>query len=335
MSDIHLPAINGHNSWSALQEVWLGDVYPADWYDHLDAEVRDVFYQLTEITKQDLSIIQSTLELFGVRVRRPKYHDIEHFLIDGQLIKPEICPRDHCVVIGNTLYMHDGHHKPWQHAIDDYTMDPRCHVVRNSNPYINGANVVRIGKDIIIDRADNEFHDWQTFPEHRVHVVSNGGHMDGCLAVLRPGLLLANTYFDQLEKSFPGWTVIQLNDPRYWKSVKPVQTAALGNHKFWDTGVGSNRSFNQHVIDHALDWVGFYTETYFELNCLVVDPDNVIMLYKNDALAEDLYKHGIKVHWVPFRARNFWDGAMHCLTLDIRRQSTIEDFWPDRANMRG
>jgi len=27
--------INSSNSWSSLKEVWLGDVYPADWYDHL------------------------------------------------------------------------------------------------------------------------------------------------------------------------------------------------------------------------------------------------------------------------------------------------------------
>jgi len=46
----NLPLINSHNSWSRLEEVWLGDVYPATWYDHLDSQVRDVFHQLTEIT---------------------------------------------------------------------------------------------------------------------------------------------------------------------------------------------------------------------------------------------------------------------------------------------
>jgi N-dimethylarginine dimethylaminohydrolase len=102
------------------------------------------------------------------------------------------------------------------------------------------------------------------------------------------------------------------------------------NGKFWNTAVGTNRSFNQHVIDHALDWVGMYTETYFELNCLVIDTENVVMLAENDSLARDLETHGINVHWVPFRTRSFWDGAMHCLTVDIRRQSQIEDFFPER-----
>ena len=58
--------INSHNSWSQLEEVWLGDVYPAAWYEHLDPEVRDVFQQLTSITQEDLNSIQKTLEGLGV-----------------------------------------------------------------------------------------------------------------------------------------------------------------------------------------------------------------------------------------------------------------------------
>ena len=63
--------INSHNSWSQLEEVWLGDVYPAAWYDYLNSEVRDCFYKLTENTNEDLAIIQRKIEEFGVIVRRP------------------------------------------------------------------------------------------------------------------------------------------------------------------------------------------------------------------------------------------------------------------------
>ena len=89
--------------------------------------------------------------------------------------------------------------------------------------------------------------------------------------------------------------------------------------------------FNDHIIQHAQDWVGNYTETYFELNCLSIDESNVIMLAENEALAKTLQRHGITVHWVPFRTRSFWDGAMHCLTVDIRRQSSMEDLFPERG----
>jgi hypothetical protein len=47
-------------------------------------------------------------------------------------------------------------------------------------------------------------------------------------------------------------------------------------------------------------------------------------------LARSLEQHGITVHWVPFRTRSFWVGAMHCLTVDIRRDSSLVDYFPER-----
>jgi hypothetical protein len=327
-----LPIINSHDSWSPLQEVWLGDVYPEQWYEHLAAPVRDVFQRLTEITKQDLDRIHQTLEDFGITVQRPQYLDIDDYVTDGILVKPQICPRDQFVVIGNTLWHHEHHTKPWQHVMQEYQTHRDCSTRLNYNVCINGANVVRVGRDIIIDRDVFDYDYDNGWPEYRVHLVNNGGHMDGCFAILRPGLILANRYWDDYERTFPGWEIIQLDDPTYAAapSTGYQQSYPVYNGKFWDTSVGTNRSFNQHIIDHALDWVGCYTETYFELNCLVIDTNNVVMLAENAVLAENLARRGITVHWVPFRTRSFWDGAMHCLTVDIRRDSQIVDYFPER-----
>jgi hypothetical protein len=326
------PVINSHNSWSQLEEVWLGDVYPSAWYDHLEPEVRDVFQKLTAITQEDLSSIQQTLHNLGVVVKRPTYTNIDDYTFNGILSKPQICPRDQFVTVGNTLWYHAEHIRPWQSVIDEYLKDSTSKIKINHNNCINGANVVRVGRDIIIDRDVFDFEYANTFPEYRVHLVDNGGHMDGCFAILKPGLILANRYFDDYERTFPGWEIIMLNNPTYRAapSLGNFQKYPVQNGKFWDTSVGTNYAFNQHVIQHALDWVGMYTETYFELNCLVVNESNVVMLAENEILANELSRHGITVHWVPFRARSFWDGAMHCLTVDIRRQSTIEDFFPER-----
>lgn len=333
MDNTNLPTINSHNSWSQLEEVWLGDVYPANWYDHLDSQVRDVFQQLTEITQQDLSSIQQTLESFDVIVRRPKYRSIDQFVDhNDQLVKPQICPRDHFIVIGNTLIGQWQQFSAWQHFIDEYQQDCRCSVIDNNKPCINGANVVRVGRDIIIDRDVFDYIYQNEYPEYRVQIVENGGHMDGCFAVLKPGLILANHYYEDYDRTFPGWEIIYLDNPTYHAapSTGYPQPYPVYNGKFFDTAVGTNRMFNDHVIQHALDWVGDYRETYFELNCLVIDESNVVMLAENYELADKLAQHGITVHWVPFRARSFWDGAMHCLTVDIRRQSTIEDYFPER-----
>lgn len=329
-----LPLIHSHDSWSPLQEVWLGDVYPITWYEHLDSQVRDIFQRLTEITQQDLTSIQHILEGFGVEVQRPCYHHLDDYLHEGNLVKPQICPRDNFVVIGTTLWYDRDQIRPWQHVIERYQQDHRCYVQVNPNRFINGANVVRVGRDIIIDRDvfDYEYHN--EWPGYRVRVVSNGGHMDGCFAILRPGLILANHYWDDYANTFPGWEVIMLDDPTYGASPSRgyQQPYPVYNGKFWDTTVGTNRAFNDHLVKYALDWVGCYTETYFELNCLVIDTSNVIMLAENEVLAKDLLDRGITVHWAPFRARSFWDGAMHCLTLDIRRQSSMQDYFANRES---
>ena len=100
------PVVNAHNSWDPLKEIWLGDVYPGSWYDHLDSEIRDCFYEITERTQQDLAIIEKKLVEFGITVQRPKYTSIDDYIQPGTdiLIKPEITPRDFYVTIGNTLY---------------------------------------------------------------------------------------------------------------------------------------------------------------------------------------------------------------------------------------
>lgn len=330
---MNIPVINSHNSWSRLEEVWLGDVYPASWYDHLDSQIRDVFYQLTEITKEDLAKIQKTLESFDIIVQRPAYQHIDKFIDhNNQLAKPQICPRDHFVVIGNTLIGHEWQFPAWEHLLDRYRRDDRCSIDISCNPTINGANVVRVGRDIIIDRDVFDYTYRNEYPEYRVQVVSNGGHMDGCFAILKPGLILANHYYEDYDCTFPGWEIIYLDNPTYHAapSIGYQQPYPVFNGKFFDTTFETNQMFNDHVIQHALNWVGNYTETYFELNCLVIDEKNVIMLAENHKLADDLNQRGITVHWVPFRTRSFWDGAMHCLTVDIRRQSEITDFFPEK-----
>lgn len=326
------PLINSHNGWSQLEEVWLGDVYPANWYDHLPSETRDVFHQLTEITQTDLSKIESVLVDMGITVCRPDYKNIDDYLVDDQLIKPDICPRDNFLVAGNTLYT-PHRATAWEDHIRRYLQDPDSKVTVGATHVINGANVVRVGKDIIIDQDVFTWEDDGRFQDYRVTLVANGGHMDGCFSILKPGLILANHYFDDYERTFPGWEIIMLDNPTYHAapSTGYQQPYPVYNGKFWNTSVGTNRSFNDHIIKHALDWVGCYTETYFELNCLVINEQNVVMLAENEQLARDLEKHGITVHWVPFRARSFWDGAMHCLTVDICRRSTIEDFFPERG----
>jgi hypothetical protein len=343
-----LPRVNSFTNWGRLEEVWLGDCYPAHFYDHLESEVRDIFYEITEKTQEDLTIIHRRLEEFGIQVRRPCYDRIEDFIEPahhrsaGQLCKPMITPRDHFLVFGNTLYGPAWFHRPWANVIAEYSQDPASCVVDpdkvDSAQRVCGANTVRAGRDLYLDnrfakRGNNVNTQYllDTFKDYRLHLLDNGGHVDGCFAVLKPGVLLTSKYFSDYDRTFPGWECINIQEPEFSKHFVPGRKVPNTNGKWWMPGIVESAKFNKHVIAHARDWIGDYTETYFEVNCLVIDEKNVFMLGENEGVFRELERHGITAHSLPFRTRTFWDGGLHCLTLDIRRQDSMVDLFPERT----
>lgn len=341
-----MPKVNSYTNWGKLEEVWLGDCYPAHFYDHLESEVRDIFYEITEKTKEDLTIIQRKMEEFDVVVQRPIYNNIDDLLSqDGVLVKPQITPRDHHVAAGNKLIISPYTHV-WDHAVNQYRQDSDSIVIHQPElhhlGYVCGANSVRAGKDIYLDlfhyynkqsaleQQLQEYHQRVAplFQDYRVHLLFNGGHVDGCFAVAKPGLLITSRYFTEYEKTFPGWSQINIANPEFY--IPQPRRGPGHNGKWWDTTTTMSRAFNNHIIKHALDWVGNYTETYFEVNCLVIDEKNILMLGENEKVFRELERYGITAHSLPFRTRTFWDGGLHCLTLDIRRQDTCIDLFPER-----
>jgi hypothetical protein len=346
--------VNSWTCWQPLEEVWLGDVYPTSWYDHLEPEVRDCFYEITEKTKHDLLIIENKLKEFGVNVVRPVFNKIDDFLEhNDRLVKPMITPRDMFIVYGNLLSGSHWHTKSWQPAIDRYqAADPGSCNFNLPHPKnlgtVSGANTVRVGKDFYLDifwnkkhitnytqeSALNDFnqHVAPLYPNSRLHLLANGGHVDGCFAVVKPGLLISSRYFDDYDRTFPNWNRIHINAPEFANHFNGLgpRKGPYGNGKWWIEGMNNKKSFNEHVIKHAQDWVGDYTETYFEVNSLVVDEKNILMLGENEGVFRKLEEYGVTAHPVPFRTRTFWDGGLHCLTLDIRRQGGMIDAFSER-----
>ena len=149
--------------------------------------------------------------------------------------------------------------------------------------------------------------------------------------MLKPGLLLTSKYFSDYDRTFPGWECININQPEFAKHNRYWRKGPSGNGKWYLPGITESAKFNEHVIAHAKDWIGDYTETYFEVNCLVIDEHNVLMLGQNEGVFRELERHGITAHVLPFRTRTFWDGGLHCLTLDIRRHDTRVDLFPERT----
>lgn len=47
-------------------------------------------------------------------------------------------------------------------------------------------------------------------------------------------------------------------------------------------------------------------------------------------LAEQLSSYGFEIVPVPFRAVGPFGGGLHCATVDIEREGTLEDYFPHR-----
>ena len=335
--------ISSHTGFQPLKEVWLGDVYPAQFYNHYDQETQDIFSKVTELTQQDLSKIQTCLTNLGVSVRRPTFNRVDDYLDDNDiLIKPPITPRDWAITIGNTLYVTPQYMsgvEPFQEAIDQYISNNQ--VVRIGNRdhtrgddfcWLIFPSVVRVGKDLYIDypknRLDSIAHVEKSIEEfsknYRVHVTNTGDHSDGVFCPISPGHIFSTHYKTAYADTFPGWEVFFLADT----TRQRVYNGHNGN--WWLPGV-NYPGVNKKIKEFAKTWLGNSRETVFEVNMLVVDEHNIICIAEDDAACKKLESLGITPHVVDFKTRGFWDGGVHCLTLDIHREGSCIDYWPDRG----
>jgi hypothetical protein len=333
--------ISTYTGFQPLKEVWLGGVYPTEFYNHYDNKTQDIFGKITELTNKDLNQIEKKLIELGVTVRRPKFTQFENYLDeDKNLIKPPITPRDWAITLGDILYILPQYYsgiEPYQHVIDQYknnkqkvvildrsTPDPMC--------YIPPPSTVRVGKDLYIDYSlDDQFavemaeQALKKLSEHyRVHVTNTGDHSDGVFCPVANGHIFSTFYKTVYENTFPNWEVFFLTD-----TTKNRKTNGQ-NKNWWLPGMNYPH-INDKLLSVANCWLGDSRETVFEVNMLVIDEKNVICIAEDDAACQKLESLGITPHVVDFKTRGFWDGGIHCLTLDIHRNGSCLDYWPDRG----
>lgn len=329
--------INSNFGFTPLREVWLGDSYPEHFYDHLPNEVADPFRQITEWTKEDTGKLQTFLESRGIVVRRPLFTSIDNYVDDTeQLLKPPITPRDHYLVLDKTLYSLHNQHKvdPWQHWLTYYKSHGQDVQIPKDLPVncLCPPALVRIGKDLYLDH-DSHPQVWgficqwmvETSQNYRINICSTAGHSDGVFCPVAPGVIVSSHYKKDYSQTFPGWEVFPI----------PNKLHNFDFQKNWwvkDKHINNNQSFSQHIQTQAKTWVGNYKETVFEVNMLVLDEKNVVAMKDYPPLTEWLDKRGITVHFFDLRTRSFWDGGWHCLTLDINRDDSKQDLFPNRGS---
>ena len=158
-------------------------------------------------------------------------------------------------------------------------------------------------------------------------------HYDACFHPIKPGAIISVHNWQTYEETFPGWDICYLSEVS-WSQVKGFETLKKkfrSGSSWWVPGADSNPEFADFVNTWLYKWVGYVEESVFDVNVLVLDEHHVcVNNMKNPQLLDFLKKHNMEPIHIPWKHRYFWDGGLHCITLDLYREGAQQNYFPDR-----
>ena len=199
---------------------------------------------------------------------------------------------------------------------------------------INTSVICMVGKDIYWDIhngtpdsvAEKYLNDWRQ-QGFRVHTSRRSYHSDGVFNVVKPGCIVSRKDIQNYEKEFPGWEVLYLPD-QSWNAIEPFfEFKEKVGGKWWLKGEEHNDQLVEFVNTWLNDWLGYVEETVFDVNMLSIDQNTIICNNYNKDVFEYFKKHKVEPIVFNFRHRYFWDGGVHCITQDLYREGTMEDYF--------
>ena len=201
-------------------------------------------------------------------------------------------------------------------------------------PNISSATICRVGKDLWWDvNKSNSMLAVEKYKEKweregfRVHISHRGYHSDGAFCVVKPGCIVSLNDIQDYATEFPGWDVLYLPD-QSWSKVSPfIKMKKKVGGRWWIKGEEHNDQLIQFVNTWLDDWVGYVEETVFDVNMLSIDRDTIICNNYNKDVFAHFKKHKVEPIIFNFRHRYFWDGGIHCITQDLYREGTMEDYF--------
>jgi len=161
-----------------------------------------------------------------------------------------------------------------------------------------------------------------------IKVVKVDGHTDGNYHPIKPGAILSLYDVQNYNDTFPGWDVCYLEDQWMSNITEFNQLKKKNQGKWWLAGEEDNDEFTHFVESWLQDWVGYVEETEFDVNVLMLDEHHCCVANpNNEQVNAFLKKHKVEPVHVPWRHRYFWDGGLHCITLDLYREGTQQDYF--------
>jgi hypothetical protein len=134
---------------------------------------------------------------------------------------------------------------------------------------------------------------------------------------------------EDFKHTLPGWDVLRIEHPNQTKSDfgSWADEKHITQGRWWTPEAKSNPELVDFVDNWLTNWVGYAEESIFEVNMLSVNPETILSLNYQPEVHNALKKHGIEPIYCRFRHRNFWDGGLHCLTVDTVREGGIQSYF--------
>ena len=329
--------IKGYATFDPLKHCWLGSGFKAEWFHDLpiykNDKIMDPIKRIAEETEEDYQSLAKILEDAGVKTHR-SYLDINKVGSLKNIFRPPVCPRDHFAVIGEKLYAVSGGAEGYADVLKQ--IDRKNLELVNASGVISTATICRVGKDMWWDIIDDSLTNqgvlekykalW-TEQGYRVHVSQRGYHSDAVFCVVKPGCIVSLHDIQDYKTEFPGWEVCYLSE-QSWNKVDPfLKMKDKVGGRWWLKGEEHNDELIEFVNTWLNDWVGYVEETVFDVNMLSIDQNTIICNNHNKEVFDHFKRHKVEPIIFNFRHRYFWDGGIHCITQDLYREGTQEDYF--------
>ena len=326
--------LNIYNTFDKVESILLGRV-DKSLIKSRDPKHHKRLQEIFDQTEHELDVIKYVLEKKGIEVFRPtsspRTEITTPYYKSASLTMP-LTPRDTTLILGDTLIETSSWRKERIFGTYDYreiflrlqaegakwiTMPIPRHdyssieedndQVTNQDPIMDGAAVLRVGKDLFISNGGSHNQlglTWlkTNFPQYRYHITDKNfyGHMDAHICVLKPGLLYTNHHKDVLPEQFRSWEVI--------RTPYDFDRKRISEDELIDTVIQDDDRDN----------------TVISTNCLVLDQNTIMMpdYYRNEKSVLDQFnKHNIEIIFVPLTYQYFFGQGLTCMTQELRRNT--------------
>lgn len=329
------------NKWDPLEVCMLGNNYAPEFFNGIPDKAGDPLKRICEETLEDLEGYKTILQQFGIKVIQPEMDSNERFLDNPRKYpRGPLQPRDNFIVLGNECYYTGNDHPAIIERLNKYSrvLTPtqvHDYMISSASAFVLGNRIIIGRKYTVLDYTREELESYLPgLKNFDIIEATMEGHTDSNFHPIKPGAILSLKDVHNYEETFPGWDVCYLPDQSWSKVRKFLDLKKHNGGKWWLLGEEDNNEFTEFVETWLQDWVGYVEETVFDVNVLMLDEHHCCVSNpNNEQVNAFLKKHHVEPVYVPWRHRFFWDGGLHCITLDLQRKGTQQDYFSNSNNM--